>query len=284
MVDEDARPTVPQLAELRVVWDAVLAMCSSFRVERAPEIRVEKAELRELVRSIRGGADVRRVESMVGSWRYERAEARMLALRDQLTSVASRLGKGAIEVSITPTTLRLPPRRWHNFWSVFGHVVRNAVDHGLEEPAARRACGKADNGLIRMSFELREDLVEFRFGDDGPGIDWERVASKALSLGLACSSREDLENAIFSDSMSTRDEATETSGRGVGMGAVRAVVRAEGGLIRIESVRDVGTTWVFVFPRTMLAAEEPLLSDPPRAVSASPERRRSRNPHATSVT
>jgi chemotaxis protein histidine kinase CheA len=135
-----------------------------------------------------------------------------------------------------------------------------------------------------MSFELREDLVEFRFGDDGPGIDWERVASKALSLGLACSSREDLENAIFSDSMSTRDEATETSGRGVGMGAVRAVVRAEGGLIRIESVRDVGTTWVFVFPRTMLAAEEPLLSDPPRAVSASPERRRSRNPHATSVT
>jgi two-component system chemotaxis sensor kinase CheA len=180
----------------------------------------------------------------------------MHSIGDRVVVVARRLGKGEVDIEVTPTPLRLPPQRWGPFWSVFGHVVRNAVDHGLEGLDARKALGKPARGVVRMAFEERPDEVVFRFGDDGAGIDWDRLAEKASARGLPAATREDLEKALYADSVSTTDEATMTSGRGVGMGAVLSCVTAKGGSIEIESVRGQGTTWVFRLPKTMLIPEE----------------------------
>ena len=84
--------------------------------------------------------------------------------------------------------------------------------------------------------------------DNGRGIAWEKVVRKAALAGLLSSTRADLEEALYSPSISTRDEVSETSGRGIGLGAVRSVVTRLGGLIEIESTFGQGTTFRLVLP------------------------------------
>jgi two-component system chemotaxis sensor kinase CheA len=269
MIEESARPTAGQVAGLRSVWGAVAATVGKFSGGRGAQIVIDEDEQRELLRAIRSGAEARQIAAVVTSWRYERADARMNSIGEQVKQVAQRLEKGEVEVQVAPTKLRLPPQRWAPFWSVFGHVVRNAVDHGLEGPEKRAAAGKPERGVVRMAFEETETEVVFRFADDGAGIDWERLAAKASERGLPTATREDLEMALFADSVSTRDEASETSGRGVGMGAVLECVQAHSGVIEIETARGEGTTWVFRFPRAMLAGDDVMISRMPPAMSAS---------------
>ena len=257
MVEDSERPTAEAVVTLRTIWDTVATTYSKFSDDnKAPKVMISEDEQEELVRAVSAGADVRQIVAMVTSWRYERATERMHSIGDQVVAVARRLGKGDVEIEVTPTPLRLPPQRWAPFWSVFGHVVRNAVDHGLEGPERRAELGKPAKGVVRMAFEERADEVVFLFGDDGAGVDWKRLAAKATAQGLPAGTRNDLEAALFADTVSTRDEASMTSGRGVGMGAVLSCVTAQGGSIEIESAPGEGTTWVFRFPKTMLIPEE----------------------------
>lgn len=269
MLEETTRPTAAQVAALRSVWDAVARTYSKFSGERSAQIVIDEDEQRELLRVIRAGANAHEIAAIVTSWRYERAVTRMNAIGDQVRHVALRMGKGEVDLQITPTKLRLPPQRWAQFWSVFGHVVRNAVDHGIESPETRRELGKPEKGAVRMSFEEGVAGVVFRFGDDGAGIDWDRLAAKAAARGLPTSTRQELERALFADAVSTRDAASTTSGRGVGMAAVLACVTAHGGTVKVETAPGKGTTWVFTFPSMMLAGEDSLgMSTPPAAPRA----------------
>jgi two-component system chemotaxis sensor kinase CheA len=85
--------------------------------------------------------------------------------------------------------------------------------------------------------------------DNGHGIAWERVRSKAKEQGLPHATREDLVNALFSDGLSTKDEVSDTSGRGVGMGSVKAACQALHGQIEVISREGEGTTFRFNFPQ-----------------------------------
>lgn len=280
MAEDEARPTAAQVAGLRSVWSDIASTYEKFNAGGAARIVIDEDEQRELLRVIRSGAGAREIAAIVTSWRYERADVRMASIAEQVRQVARRMGKGEVEVRFAPSRLRLPPQRWAPFWSVFGHVVRNAVDHGLEGPDRRVAQGKAATGVVHMAFEERETEVLFRFGDDGAGIDWDRLAVKARERGLPASTRADLEKALYVDSVSTRDEASATSGRGIGMGAVLACVEARSGRIDVDSRRGSGTTWVFRFPVAMLSGDEvPRPASPtakpslPARVGASPARR-----------
>jgi len=99
-----------------------------------------------------------------------------------------------------------------------------------------RALAQGDRGFV------------LTISDNGRGIAWEKVARKAALAGLPSSTRADLEEALYADSVSTRDEVSETNGRGVGLGAVRGVVTALGGFIEIESTLGQGTTFRLVLP------------------------------------
>jgi two-component system chemotaxis sensor kinase CheA len=272
IVEDGARPTPAQRAGLRSVWNDVASTYDKFSVGGVGQIVIGEDEQLELLRVIRSGAEARQIAAIVTSWRYERADTRMGYIGEQVRQIARRLGKGEVQVQIARTKLRLPPRRWASFWSVFVHVVRNAVDHGLEEPESRLQLGKQAEGIVSMSFEERESDVVFRFGDDGAGIDWERLAVRAAERGLPTATRKDLERAIYVDFVSTRDEANATSGRGVGMGAVLECVQSKGGSIEIETQPGAGTTWVFCFPNTMLTADSApdLRSSPPTPLVSPP--------------
>lgn len=135
------------------------------------------------------------------------------------------------------------------------HVVRNAFDHALESPAERAAAGKSPIGRIRVAAFQRGNHVVLEVGDDGRGMDVEAIRSKAVSRGLVgpqevLSEREVL-NLVFEAGLSTRDEVSETSGRGVGMDVVRSNLAALGGLVELTSRKGIGTTITITLPITL---------------------------------
>jgi two-component system chemotaxis sensor kinase CheA len=135
------------------------------------------------------------------------------------------------------------------------HAVRNAVDHGIEPVEARRACGKPEEGHIRLSARREGSSVVVEVSDDGRGIDRARVLEKARALGVVSQGAvlDDAEalDLIFAPGLSTASALTEISGRGVGMDVVRRNVMAIGGSVTVTSQKEVGTTLRIRVPLTL---------------------------------
>jgi two-component system chemotaxis sensor kinase CheA len=134
------------------------------------------------------------------------------------------------------------------------HLLRNAVDHGVEPVAARRAAGKPVPAVVRLSAVPAGDEVLIELADDGRGLDMARVRRAAAEKGLAsvealdAMSDEAAADLIFHPGFSTAAEVTELSGRGVGLDAVRSRVATLGGRVEVHSARDAGTRFVIRLP------------------------------------
>jgi chemotaxis protein histidine kinase CheA len=144
--------------------------------------------------------------------------------------------------------VRTLPDRLRPFWSTFGHLVRNALDHGIESAEERVAAGKPEAGTIALRAWRTDNEDVFEIADDGRGIDWDRVRTRAIASSLPAETHEDLEHALFSDGLSTAAVVSETSGRGVGLAAVQAAVLEIGGRIVVASEPSRGTRFTFTFP------------------------------------
>jgi HPt (histidine-containing phosphotransfer) domain-containing protein len=161
--------------------------------------------------------------------------------------LASQLGK-LVEVNIEAHGVRVDTRVTQAFWGNLVHVLRNSVDHGIESPAERAAAGKSPEGRIRLASHIVDGNLTVELGDDGRGIAWEQVRERARSQGLPSETREDLVTALMTDGVSTRDEVSDLSGRGVGLASVLAAVKALGGRLTVLSDRGKGTTFRFEIP------------------------------------
>jgi two-component system chemotaxis sensor kinase CheA/two-component system sensor histidine kinase and response regulator WspE len=137
------------------------------------------------------------------------------------------------------------------------HLVRNAVDHGLETPAERAAAGKPRAGRLGISARVDGDLLAVTVEDDGRGIDPQRVRASALAKGIigdqqaASLSARAAMDLIFMPGFSTREQAGETSGRGVGLDVVRKRVTALGGSVTVDSEPGRGTRFVLRMPQSL---------------------------------
>ncbi|MDO4795590.1 MAG: response regulator [Brachymonas sp.] len=135
------------------------------------------------------------------------------------------------------------------------HMLRNAVDHGLEAPHARRKAGKSEVGSIVLDFSRQGQQVVLRCQDDGAGLDLQAIQRRALEHGLIRAgqpmSEEEIVQLITLPGFSTRDAVSEVSGRGVGMDVVRAWVERMNGVIRISSQLGKGTTVELRFAATL---------------------------------
>jgi two-component system, chemotaxis family, sensor kinase CheA len=132
------------------------------------------------------------------------------------------------------------------------HLVRNAVDHGIESPAERAAAGKAPAGVITVSAALKGAQVEIAIADDGRGLDRERIREEARARGLPESVEDrDLLALVFHPGLSTARTLTSVSGRGVGLDVVKTQVNALHGTVGLESVAGVGTTFALTVPLTV---------------------------------
>jgi chemotaxis protein histidine kinase CheA len=200
------------------------------------------------VANINAGARPSLVTRLIHNWELEPAEARLIRLGDYARALAGRLGKSPLQIEHEAHDVRLHPADWLGFWQAMVHVVRNAVDHGLEGADARRAAGKAEAGRLKLQTRLADGRLQLRVEDDGAGIDWARVAEAAQKRGLPTATHQQLVAAVLADGTSTRDEATHTSGRGLGLSAVREACAAVGGTIAIDSEPGRGTAFVFSVP------------------------------------
>lgn len=139
------------------------------------------------------------------------------------------------------------------------HLIRNAVDHGIEPPDERRAAGKDPEGTLTLSAEQKAGRIIIRISDDGRGINRERVLAKAISNGLvspeAQLSDEEINLLIFAPGFSTAAEVSNISGRGVGMDVVKQNVKELGGRITIESTPGKGTTFALALPLTLAISD-----------------------------
>lgn len=137
------------------------------------------------------------------------------------------------------------------------HILRNAIDHGIESEADREAAGKDATGVIGLDVKRDGAHMVMRISDDGRGVDVQAVRRKAIENGLVDESKvesmdeKSLLDLIFAPGFSTARELTQISGRGVGMDVVRSKVRELGGSVEIESEPGKGTTFKLYLPFTL---------------------------------
>lgn len=135
------------------------------------------------------------------------------------------------------------------------HLLRNAVDHGVEPPEARSAAGKSSTGLLTLNVLRERNRVVLTLSDDGAGVDLDQVRRRAISRGMLTkdehSDTEHLLNLLFEEGFSLAETVTQTSGRGVGLGIVRRAVRELQGTVRVNTTAGRGTTFTISVPITL---------------------------------
>jgi two-component system chemotaxis sensor kinase CheA len=250
ILDNGGRLTAVEAEDLRRQWSVLAA---NLRVllghDRADLVEIDHREYTAVLEALGGNAGREEIALRIKGWQFETAELRLSRLAEQARAIADRLGKAPLQVITEPNEVRFFPESWAEFWAAFTHAIRNAVDHGIESPEDRVAAGKPASGQLRLTTRLiGEDLV-VEIADDGRGIAWDLVRDRAVAAGLPHATREDLVEALFQEGLSTRGEVSEFSGRGIGMGAVRAICQKMGGSVQVIAPEAGGMCLRFRWPR-----------------------------------
>ncbi|MGB7986860.1 MAG: chemotaxis protein CheA [Terracidiphilus sp.] len=174
---------------------------------------------------------------------YDIAQATGKQIRLELQGEETEIDKSMLELLGDPMT----------------HLIRNAADHGIEPPAVRLAAGKPEEGVITLKAFHRSGRIVIEVGEDGAGIDPEKVRRKAIERGLVASdaqmSDEQIRMLIFEPGFSTKAEVSDLSGRGVGMDVVKRNVQQLNGTVSVESEIGQGTTVTIELPLTLAILE-----------------------------
>lgn len=174
-------------------------------------------------------------------------------LQRMVRDLSRQLGKEA-RLSVVGAEVSLDRRLLDKLQGALVHILRNAVDHGLETPAERERAGKHHEGALTLRVEQQGNLLYLEASDDGGGIDVQRVRQLAEQRGVvtpeetARMNENQLRDLIFRPGFSTRTDVTDTSGRGVGLDAVRSAVEALQGRIEVSSTLGQGTRFVLTLP------------------------------------
>lgn len=167
-----------------------------------------------------------------------------------LRDLTTRYGKSA-QLVIQGEQTELDVSIARNLEPALLHLIRNAYDHGLESPAERVAQGKPEQGTIVLSLQRQGNTFRLELGDDGRGLDPQAIQTKAETLGLPLTSTQtpaELLAVICQPGFTSATQASEVSGRGVGMDVVAAQVTRLGGRLSLQTVSGTGTTFRLQFP------------------------------------
>ena len=144
------------------------------------------------------------------------------------------------------------------------HMIRNALDHGIEDPETRIAAGKPRQGTIRLSAAQRSGRIIIEIADDGRGINRDKILAKAQDRGLVAAgaslSEEEIDNLIFLPAFSTAEVVSNISGRGVGMDVVKRNVQSLGGRINVQSRFGEGSRFTLSLPLTLAVLDGMVVS------------------------
>ena len=178
-------------------------------------------------------------------------------ISERLYRVVRQASKDAgkqVRLDITGGSIEMDRGVLERMTPAFEHLLRNSVAHGIENSSAREWAGKESSGLISIDLRQEGNDVSVSFRDDGAGLDVQRIADRAVAMGLLNYgeqiSRDEAAELIFHPGFSTAATVSELAGRGIGMDVVRASVVALGGRIETESAPGQGTTFTLVLPLT----------------------------------
>jgi two-component system chemotaxis sensor kinase CheA len=199
------------------------------------------------------------LEGLIASLRLLPAEAALSGVDDEIADLAARLGKRVV-VCLDGRDVRADRRTLQAARGMIRHLVRNAVDHGIEAPEARLAAGKRESGRLSIHVEAGDSALRVLVQDDGAGFDVDLIRRELARRGdeaerVATLSDEEVLQAWAFEGGSTRATATQISGRGLGLSAVSAMARAAGGGIHVRSSRGAGSAVTFTLPLEVYAAE-----------------------------
>ncbi|MEL7446761.1 MAG: chemotaxis protein CheA [Pseudomonadota bacterium] len=198
-------------------------------------------------------ADVR---DAITRMRMQRIETLYSALPRLVRDLSAELGK-QVMVDLEGGDVELDREMIEMVRDPLTHIIRNAIDHGIESPSERLAVGKHEIGVLSIAARQSGNKISIVITDDGGGLSEEKIASKAVTSGLISAqqrdamSRDDLLNLIFEPGFSTAEEVSSVSGRGVGLDVVRDNLEKVGGSIRVSSTPDHGTLFYLQIPLTL---------------------------------
>jgi predicted ATPase/GAF domain-containing protein/HPt (histidine-containing phosphotransfer) domain-containing protein len=261
---------IEQLETLRKHWrslgatrDLLLGVASDDRFE------VRREALEGLLADIRAGMSAEAIAEELARWPLEPLSHPFRRLAEYGLALAQRLDKAPARIGLADRGVAADPRKGRVLWSVLVHLVRNAVDHGFH---ARE--GAENSNQLEFCADVHGADLVVQVRDTGRGVDWERVRSLAAQRGLPHATREQLAQALLAPGFSTCSEISTSSGRGVGLGAVKQVIEALGGSLSVESERGAGCLWTVRVPTRAVGARgaqsksEPRLRHSNRPLSA----------------
>lgn len=196
------------------------------------------------------------VRDAITRMRMQRIEYLYNALPRLVRDLSAELGK-QVMVDMEGGDVELDREMIEMIRDPITHIIRNAIDHGVESPSQRLAAGKREIALLGFAARQSGNKITLTISDDGAGINVEKLAAKAAALGLLSEreidqmSRDDLHQLIFEPGLSTADEVSAVSGRGVGMDVVRANLEKIGGRVKVSSKRGEGTLFQLEIPLTI---------------------------------
>lgn len=202
--------------------------------------------------------------------------APLLRVMDSLPRMAREIARERgkeVEVELRGAELELDRSILDRLNDPLVHLVRNAVDHGLEPPERRREAGKPPAGRVIVDARREKDTIRISVHDDGGGIDLAAVLSRAVEQGLVHADlAEDLPPSeiaalVFRPGLSTAGAVSRVSGRGVGMDAVKATIEGLGGKVELGSRPGLGTTTTLVVPITAAVQRVLLVGIGPETVA-----------------
>lgn len=255
--------TAPPAATLRVPAERLDAM-----MDAVGELVIVEARLTELARQSRDAAlmaTAEQITRLAAGLRDATMTMRMVPMRSLVArfrrlvmDLSSNLGK-PVTFTVVGEETELDKTVIEKLADPLVHILRNALDHGMETVEERQTAGKGRDGVLELSAEHAGAEVLIRVRDDGRGMNAERIRAKAISQGLiapdATLTQQQIFGLVFEPGFSTAEAVTELSGRGVGMDVVRRTIESLRGQIEIDSTQGKGTTVTLRLPLTLAIIE-----------------------------
>ena len=216
-----------------------------------PKIKNDLAERLDLI-----DRHIRELQESVMSVRMVPMETVFAKFPKMIRDTAKKLNK-VIEFRHFGETVEIDKAMIEGLTDPLTHIVRNALDHGIESPSVRKSNGKSEAGTLIMGAEQANGQMIIKIQDDGGGIKLDRVVAKALANNVidanqaASMSKEEKALLIFAPGLSTADAVTDISGRGVGMDVVMSNIKKLGGVVNVETDEGIGTTFQIALPLTL---------------------------------
>ncbi|MBX9634244.1 MAG: chemotaxis protein CheA, partial [Magnetospirillum sp.] len=254
-VDLDKVDRLVNMVGELVITQAMLGQqASGFSVESHPELFQGLQELSNHTREL---------QESVMAIRAQPVKALFSKAPRLVRDLASKLGKQARLVMSGENT-EVDKTVIEQLSDPLTHLIRNALDHGLETPEERIAAGKPVEGTIHLGAEHRSGRIIIEITDDGRGIDRKRVLEKAMEKGLvergAQLTDEQIDMLIFAPGFSTAAALSDVSGRGVGMDVVRKNIQDVGGRVVVQSTPGAGSRFILSLPLTLAVMDGMLLA------------------------